>query len=125
PGKRYIAPREAGRIIAALRAESLDWSAVGVFVDPTLAEVVHAAEVCGLDYVQLSGHEPRELVERMPRPTLKALHVRTGGEAAAVEAVASNSLRAHRYLLDTHTDLLPGGTGRSFELCALTSVGLK
>ena len=123
PGKRYIEPREAAQIIAALRAESLDWSAVGVFVDPTLVEVEHAAEVCGLDYVQLSGQEPRELVQRMPRPTFKALHVRTGGEAAAVEAVASNSHGAQRYLLDTHADKLPGGTGRSFDWGALRSVG--
>ena len=123
PGKRYIEPGDAARIIASLRAESLEWSAVGVFVDPTLAEVEQAAAVCGLDYVQLSGQEPRELVERMPRPTFKALHVRTGGEAVAVEAVASNSLGAHRYLLDTHTDHLPGGTGRSFDWGALRSVG--
>ena len=34
PGKRYIAPTDAAHIISTLRTESLDWSAVGVFVDP-------------------------------------------------------------------------------------------
>ena len=29
PGKRYIAPPDAAHIIAELRAESLDWAAVG------------------------------------------------------------------------------------------------
>lgn len=123
PGKRYIAPTEAARIIAALRAESLDWSAVGVFVDPTLAEVREAADLCGLDYVQLSGAETPELVAAMPRPTLKALHVRTGQEVATAEAVGVNAFGAHRYLLDTHAEELPGGTGRSFDWQALQDVG--
>jgi phosphoribosylanthranilate isomerase len=123
PGKRYIAPSDAARIIAGLRSESLDWSAVGVFVDPTVEEVEEAARLCGLDYVQLSGNEPAEVVAAMPRPTFKALHVRTGNEAAAAETVSSNALGAQRYLLDTHTDHLPGGTGRAFDWAALRSVG--
>jgi phosphoribosylanthranilate isomerase len=123
PGKRFIAPPEAARIIAALRAESAGWSAVGVFVDPTLAEVRAAADVCGLDYVQLSGDETPELVAAMPRPTLKALHVRAGQERAAARTVVDNSLAAHRYLLDTHADEVPGGTGRRFDWQALKDVG--
>jgi phosphoribosylanthranilate isomerase len=122
-GKRYIAPAEAARIIGALRAESLDWSAVGVFVDPTPDEVAEAAQVCGLDYVQLSGDEPHAVVAAMPRPTLKALHVRPGNEMAAMEAVTSNALGADRYLLDTHAHFLPGGTGRPFNWDALKSIG--
>jgi phosphoribosylanthranilate isomerase len=123
PGKRYIAPNDAARIIAKLRSESLDWSAVGVFVDPSREEVVEAADTCGLDYVQLSGDEPAEIVRTMPRPTFKALHVRRGGEAAAAELVRSDALGAHRYLLDTHTDSLPGGTGVAFDWDALREVG--
>jgi phosphoribosylanthranilate isomerase len=123
PGKRFIAPKEAAQMIAALRTEWLDWSAVGVFVDPTLDEVREVADVCGLDYVQLSGHEPRELVAAMPRPTFKALHVRAGEETAVADAVASNAYGAERYLLDTHTDALPGGTGRAFQWDALKEVG--
>jgi phosphoribosylanthranilate isomerase len=126
PGKRYISPTEAARIIATLRTESLfskDWSTVGVFVDPSLAEVREAADVCGLDYVQLSGDESADLVRAMPRPTLKALHVRTGQEHQAAETITDNTLGAHRYLLDTHADALPGGTGRAFDWHALDGVG--
>ncbi len=123
PGKRYISPPEAARIISALRAESVDWSAVGVFVDPAPTYVEQVSDLCGLDYVQLSGDEPRDAVIAMPRPTIKALHVRTGGEAAAADIVTSNALAAHRYLLDTHSDRLPGGTGRAFEWQALREVG--
>jgi phosphoribosylanthranilate isomerase len=123
PGKRYIAPAEAARIIAGLRSESLDWSAVGVFVDPSPSEVREAVDVCGLDYIQLSGSESPAVVAAMPRPVLKALHVRAGQEAVAAQAVASNAYGAERYLLDTHTQDLPGGTGRSFEWAALQGVG--
>jgi len=123
PGKRYIAPDEAAQIIAALRQDSLDWSAVGVFVDPTVAEVREVAEVCGLDFIQLSGREPDEMVKAMPRPTFKALHVRPGQERDTAETVATNAASAYRYLLDTHTDELPGGTGRTFDWHALSAVG--
>jgi phosphoribosylanthranilate isomerase len=123
PGKRYISPVDAARIIATLRAESLDWSAVGVFVDPVICEVADIADLCGLDYVQLSGNEGVEVVAAMPRPTLKALHIRAGGEAAAANVVGSNTLGAHRYLLDTHSERLPGGTGVQFDWAALNAVG--
>ena len=123
PGKRYISPTAAAEIIATLRQGSPDWAAVGVFVDPDPAEVDDIAALCGLDYVQLSGDEPREVVQQMPRPTLKALHVRPGDEAIAAEAVTSNALGAWRYLLDTHSHDLPGGTGSAFDWQTLTAVG--
>jgi len=123
PGKRYIAPADAARIIATLRTESLDWSAVGVFVDPEPREVREVADLCGLDYVQLSGKESPEVVAGMPRPTFKALHVRAGQEHAAADAVQSNAFGAERYLLDTHVDSLPGGTGVTFQWDALRSIG--
>ena len=96
PGNRYIAPAEAARIISILRTESPNWSAVGVFVDPALEEVHAATEVCGLDYVQLSGHEALATVEAMPRPTLKAVHVRAGNEAAAADLVIADHPAAVR-----------------------------
>jgi phosphoribosylanthranilate isomerase len=125
PGKRYIAPSAASDIIRMLRSESPngDWASVGVFVDPALGEVEQAATLCGLDYVQLSGDESAAFVAEMPRPTLKAIHVRAGLEVAAAEVVASNALGAHRYLLDTHADGLPGGTGVTFDWSALKPVG--
>lgn len=123
PGKRYIAPPDAARIIGALRSESRDWSAVGVFVDPTPDEVAAANDLCDFDFVQLSGHEPVEVVRAMPRPTFKALHVRPGQEDMTARTVADNALSAHRYLLDTYAEGLPGGTGRAFDWDALRGVG--
>jgi phosphoribosylanthranilate isomerase len=123
PGKRYIAPPDAANIIATLRRERDDWSAVGVFVDPTRDEVDTACDVCNFDYVQLSGNEARDTVQTMPRRTIKAVHVRPGQEAHAAAVVQDNALGADLYLLDTHTDALPGGTGVPFDWPALRAVG--
>ncbi|MBV9577383.1 MAG: phosphoribosylanthranilate isomerase, partial [Chloroflexi bacterium] len=125
PGKRYIAPADAARIIAAVRAESHwpTWSAVGVFVDPSVEHAREVADECQLDLIQLSGDEPADLVRSMPRPTLKAIHVRAGHEHDAAAIVASNALGADRYLLDTHADDLPGGTGRAFDWHAFSGIG--
>jgi phosphoribosylanthranilate isomerase len=125
PGKRFIQPTDAARIIGELRTESLDWSAVGVFVDPTLADVAEASEVCGLDYLQLSGKESPDFVAVMPRPTLKAVHVRAGQESSAAEAILENRYAAAMYLLDTHADALPGGTGTTFDWAALQPIGSR
>jgi phosphoribosylanthranilate isomerase len=123
PGKRYIAPSAAARVIAALRSESREWSAVGVFVDPTPDEVAAANDLCNFDFVQLSGNEPADVIGAMPRPTIKALHVRPGEEGTAARMVTDDALGAERYLLDTHADGLPGGTGRPFDWAALRAVG--
>jgi phosphoribosylanthranilate isomerase len=123
PGKRYVRPTDAAQIISTLRDEGRSFEAVGVFVDPDLAEVEAAVTVCNLDQVQLSGDEPAGLVAAMPRPTVKAIHVRPGEEAAAAALVDANVLGAERYLLDTHADGLPGGTGVAFDWSALRPVG--
>jgi phosphoribosylanthranilate isomerase len=123
PGKRFVEPAAAARIISSLRAESLSWSAVGVFVDPSLSEVQEATRLCGLDYVQLSGDETPELVAGVASPTLKAVHVRPGREQEAAAQVDADAFGASMYLLDTHADCLPGGTGTRFEWTSLQAIG--
>lgn len=126
PGRRYIAPEVAAQIIAVLRdTREKPPATVGVFVDPTLDEVTHAAALCGLDYVQLSGNESADLVRAMPRPALKAIHVRAGQEQSAAEDVANDAFGAQHYLLDTHADGLPGGTGVAFDWNALQMIGRR
>jgi phosphoribosylanthranilate isomerase len=123
PGKRYVAPAEAAAIIRTLRSEFDGWAAVGVFVDPTIAEVEEADSLCQFDYIQLSGDESEGLVGAMPRPTFKAIHVQPGREADSAKLVETNALGAHTYLLDTHAERLPGGTGVAFDWAPLAGVG--
>lgn len=121
--KRRTTPPDARPVVSVLRTEFSDWSAVGVFVNPTLDEVDLAVNTCGLDYVQLSGHETADFVAALPYPTVKALHVRQGEEAHAAEMVRSNAYGATLYLLDTHLEGRYGGTGQPFAWDALREVG--
>lgn len=124
PGSRRAISVETARLaIAALRAGPRSFSAVGVFVNPSADDAARAAHACGLDYVQLSGDEPRELVQAIDAPTIKAIHVRQGDEERVARVVEENQAGATRYLLDAHVEGQWGGTGRPFRWEALRAVG--
>jgi phosphoribosylanthranilate isomerase len=88
---------------------------VGVFVDPTLDEVVRAAETIGLSHVQLHGH--------VGPAFCAAVAQRTGcGVIRAFRIGASSDvLDADRFrevdfqLFDSRVDGLAGGTGRAWD----------
>lgn len=61
---------------------------VGVFVDPTEAELQVALDQLGLDLLQLHGHEPPELCRRFGRRVLKAVRVRSPDDLALLERYA-------------------------------------
>jgi phosphoribosylanthranilate isomerase len=123
--KRFITPEDAARVIRALRADSVGWSAVGVFVDPTPEKADEAKRLCGLDFIQLSGHENAARVRKMPGPTIKAIHVQAGQEEQAARNIRTNAPGADLYLLDTHVHGMYGGTGQPFDWWALRAVGSR
>jgi len=88
---------------------------VGVFVNPTRAEVERAIAEVGLDIVQLHGDETPEFCRALPRRVLKA--VRVGGGFRAEDALRYENFAAG-VLLDTRADepgARFGGTGRAFD----------
>ena len=85
---------------------------VGVFVNPTRAEVERAVAAIGLDVVQLHGDETPEFCRELPRRVVKA--VRVGAGFRAEEALRYENF-AGGVLLDTRADGRPGGTGRAFD----------
>lgn len=123
--KRAVTVEQAAEIVAALRQHHQVWQAVGVFVDPTLDEVRTAADGARLDVVQLSGHEPPDLVAQVPRPVLKAVHVQPGEERQVAMTVGSNCYGADAYLLDTGKVGWYGGTGETFAWELLREVGAQ
>lgn len=83
--RRYIAPQEAGAIIAALRAEAGPHPLIcGLFVNETAATVRKTAAQCGLDLVQLAGDESPENVRAVEMPTLKSFRPQPGETAPAL-----------------------------------------
>jgi phosphoribosylanthranilate isomerase len=87
---------------------------VGVFVNPTLEELVRAAEDESLAMLQLHGDEGpdfcREAARRTGCKVIKALRVRSAADIQTAEA-----FRTDFHLFDAHRKGRPGGTGESFD----------
>jgi phosphoribosylanthranilate isomerase len=112
PGsKRLCDLAVAAGIARALRRQV---EPVGVFVNPTLDEVVHVAESVGLTYVQLHGDEGPAFCAAVGQHTgarvIKALHVGSGADI-------QDAGRFHTdfHLLDAAAGKAYGGTGRTWD----------
>ena len=109
--ERYCEPDAAVEISAALKRRL---EVVGVFVNPTLDEVVAAAENESLTMVQLHGGEGaafcREAARRTGCKVIKAIRVRSNADVRAAEA-----FRTDFHLMDAHRLGTHGGTGESFD----------
>ena len=112
--RRCISPETAGDIIRAL-PEGVQ--TVGIFVNPTLAELHATVECSGLDWVQLSGTETPEFCAEVVQPVIKT--VRLSEQPPAGEALPD----------DYDVDLLladaavPGSWGGSGEVSDWPAAG--
>ena len=112
PSRRQIDVPTAGRIVAALRNSSCGQhvTVVGVFVDEAPSRIMAIADAAGLDWVQLSGHEPLTTATALDLPALKTL--RFDGDASEGEWLAQpaacDGLPVH---VDAHVAGSFGGAG--------------
>jgi len=108
---RAADPEVAARIAAALRRRT---ELVGVFVNPTLAEVSHAAETLHLSHLQLHGDEGpafcAEAARRSGAKVIKAARV-----AGAADLQDLERFHTDFHLLDTAARGLRGGTGETWD----------
>ena len=112
PGSKRVAdPAVVAGIARALRRRV---ELVGVFVNPTLDEVVDATEAIGFTYVQLHGDEGpafcTAVAERTGARVIKALRVRSGADVRAAERYHTDL-----HLLDAAAGAAYGGTGRTWD----------
>ncbi len=98
-----IAQQVAGRV-----------TRVGLFVDPSTAEVEATLRVVELDLLQFHGAETAQFCGSFGLPYMKALRVRERVEIAEVEAAYAD---ACCLLLDAYVPGQPGGTGQTFDWC--------
>src|ERR1700754_3474831 len=109
---RHVEPAVTAEISAAFRRKA---EIVGVFVNPTLPEVVRAVEDEQLAMVQLNGEEGASFCSEVARRTgvkvIKAIHVASAADIHAAEAYRSVDF----HLFDRRSKGLPGGTGESFD----------
>src|SRR3954452_15944756 len=109
--KRYVEPAMAAGIARSVRRRT---ELVGVFVNPTLDEVAHAADLMGLSHVQLHGDEgpafATEVARRTGARVIKAARIASGADLQALER-----FRTEFHLLDTKAEGLRGGSGRTWD----------
>lgn len=103
--RRFLALDKVAEICQAVQRVKK----VGVFVDEELAYVNETAKLCGLDYVQLHGHETGEYAAQVCRPVIKAW--RWGDNFTVAGAEAYPSAYA---LVDSYSQGKVGGTGETF-----------
>jgi len=83
-------------------------TAVGVFMDQPLEQVLDIAARCRLQAVQLHGDETEAFSRRIPLKVIKAIRVRNPESLRILPAYP-----ACAFLLDAFVEGQPGGTGRS------------
>ena len=85
---------------------------VGLFVNPTEAEVRSVLRRVPLDVLQFHGEEPAKFCASFGRPYLKAIRVRPGVNLVQYTA---DYAEAQGLLLDAYVEGTHGGTGESFD----------
>lgn len=120
PSVRYVAPQEAQRLATACPSNV---QRVGLFVNPTEQELRETLSLVDLDWVQLHGDEPPELLSRIDGlPIIKAFRVGHDGlrpvqdYLAECERIGS---RPDAVLLDAAAVGQFGGTGKTLDWTAL------
>ncbi len=105
---------EAGAATEISSAFRRKLEVVGVFVNPTLAEVAKAVEDEQLSMVQLNGEEGMSFCSEVARRTgvkvIKAVHV-----ASAADIHGAEAYRTDFHLFDRRGKGAWGGTGQSFD----------
>jgi phosphoribosylanthranilate isomerase len=109
PSKRQLNRTQAALALAHVPPAV---ARIGVFVDPTLADVLAAVRECGLTAVQLSGHESPEMCSAVGVASLKTLHVGTDFDSRLAEPFLGH---ASALLLDTYVAGKAGGTSQAFD----------
>jgi phosphoribosylanthranilate isomerase len=105
---RYCHPAEAQAIASTLPAHI---TAVGVFVDQPVDEVIGIADRVGLGAVQLHGNEAVADFDRVRQPLIKAVPVTNTFAAGDVDGLPAGVT----VLLDAHDPVRRGGTGRTID----------
>ena len=120
PSRRQVSPQTALPLVEAIHSVRPHPAVVGVFVNAATEEVNRIADLCQLDWVQLSGDETRQYCQDIKQPIIKVIHVpydRTADEILAeIEIGYKLPLKQEVvYLLDSQVRSAYGGTGQTFN----------
>lgn len=112
PSSRYIQPEKCAGIIARLKSQGANFTAVGVFVNETPQKIQEIMGTCQLDLAQLAGDETPQDIAALDGSAFKAVRPRSDQEAAAqIRSFARPAAPA--LLVDAHVKGAYGGTGET------------
>lgn len=103
---RYVTPQQVRDIVAAIPTGV---ATVGVFVDADADDIRRAADISGINTVQLNDESTPDVVARIGLPVLRAVTL-AGSERVVAEWPADVTL-----LLDAHDPVRRGGTGMTVD----------
>ncbi len=119
PSPRHLSAGQAAGLLAGLPPYL---SAVGLFVNPSLAEVQEVLAQAPLTMLQFHGDETpeqcRQIAQAVGRPFMRALRIRSGTTATDLiefeQQYRTSGPLFSGLLLDTWSDAY-GGTGKAFD----------
>jgi phosphoribosylanthranilate isomerase len=112
PSPRYIRPDKCAEIIARLKSQDVNFTAVGVFVNENPQKIQEIMGTCQLDLAQLAGDETPQDMAVLDSRAFKAVRPRSLQEAAAqIRYLARPAAPA--LLVDAHVKGAYGGTGET------------
>jgi phosphoribosylanthranilate isomerase len=85
---------------------------VGVFVNEDPTVIRNVKDYCGLDLVQLHGHESPDLCDELMPYTIKALRMK---DETSIRTAQTYRGKVRALLLDTYSKDKAGGTGETFD----------
>lgn len=110
PGSPRRVEPDAAAVVAAVLPPFV--AAVGLFVNPSEAEVRRVLARVPLDVLQFHGDEAPEFCAAFGRPFVRAVRMEAGTDLVEY---AHRFAGAKALLLDAYSPELPGGTGLTFD----------
>jgi phosphoribosylanthranilate isomerase len=112
--RRFISVKVACEIVATLPS---NFTKVGVFVNSTPADIAAIVDAVGLDWIQLHGDEPPELLAKLPPqvPILRAFRCGEKGLTPLTQYLTASKVNGRApdaVLIDADAAGDFGGTGR-------------
>jgi len=110
--RRQVSPEQAAMIAEAVRAtpHARKISLIGLFVNEIPERMLAIARQCGLDAIQLSGDEAREVANHLPGISLLK-SIRLDGTPSETGWLEGNLAPGMRLLVDAHVPGSYGGAG--------------
>ncbi|MFD1205072.1 MULTISPECIES: phosphoribosylanthranilate isomerase [Sporosarcina] len=117
PSRRRVTVEQARELASEVPSHVLK---IGVFVNATQKDLLHAFREVPLDYVQYHGEETDDFIQKISLPSIKVVSVR-GDE----EIKKTTCFKSDYVLFDTPGIDFRGGSGKTFDWSVIEDIPIK